>query len=128
MSDFKPVRAWRVYYGPNDWICSGGGLAPADLEDGILVVVAYETEDYEPGKPYRRILSGADWYWWDGDYVGSLADFARPQTIGYPPGRWLSPQPIYDAFPNAIAKKGVWIEDGVYEQTYALARKAHSPP
>lgn len=128
MSDFKPVRAWRVYYGPKDWICSGGGLAPADLKDGILVVVAYEMEDYEPGKPYRRILSGSDWYWWSGDYCGVLGDFVRPGTIGYPPGRWLSPQPILDAFPDAVTRKGIWVDDEVYERTRQLAQKAHAAP
>jgi len=121
MIDLKPIRGWRAYYSPTLWVCSSNGIEPANLEDAIQVVITWETRDCNPGVPYGRRLSGSDWYWWSGEYCGTLSDFVQPGIHNYPPGRWLSPKPILDHFPDAVIKKGTWLEDALYEQTYQVA-------
>jgi len=127
----KPVRAWRVYYSPDSWVCSTNGIEPEHLEDGVQVVLTWETKDCDPGIPYARRLSGSDWYFWAsteiGLFCGTLSDFVTPGTHGYPPGRWLSPEPILEQFPNAVLKQGTWIDDEIYERTYELACEVTLP-
>lgn len=128
MTDLRPIRAWRVYYSPTSWVCSSSGIEPANLEDEIQVVVTWETRDCGRGLPYSRRLSGSDWYWWSGEYCGTLSDFVQPDSHNYPPGHWLSPQPILDRFPDAVLKKGTWLEDDLYERTYRAALRAVPGP
>lgn len=127
LTELKPVRAWRAFYAPDLWHCGSAVEEATRLPDGVIVVVAYELDDWTQGQPYRRILQGSDWYFWAGEYVGYLGDFKRPHT-SKARGGWLSNKPILKAFPDAVLKKGIWVDDDAYEATLEVARKAVSAP
>lgn len=50
---------WRAYY-PDGTAVDSTEASPSDLEDGVVCIVEY----LEP--PYRELVSGGDWYVWDG--------------------------------------------------------------
>lgn len=131
-SALKPTRGWRAFYGPRLWRCGATLDEARRLPDGILVVVAYEVEDYAPGRPYRRVLAGSDWYFWVEDsagslLVGSLVDFSS-KASSVRRDHWLSNAKILRAFPDAIVKRGVWASGEEYEAARQVALKALSAP
>ena len=58
----KEIIGWRAYYADGK-VYTDFPLPPA----GLVCVMEYEARDWAPGKPYRRIVKGGDWYWFDGD-------------------------------------------------------------
>ena len=51
---------WRAYYGDGSTVDSQQ-QEPDDLADGVAGIVEF----LEP--PYRKIIDGGDWFWYDGD-------------------------------------------------------------
>jgi hypothetical protein len=95
----KDVIGWRIWYADNS-VLDSKATAWADLpNNGVQVVILYENWNHGGGKPYRQVLSGADFY------------FAAPG----PDGRDIvttSNDPeaeIVSRYPGAIIKRGSFI-------------------
>lgn len=58
----KDVIGWRIWYADNS-VLDSKTTAWTDLpSDGVQVVILYENWNHSGGKPYRQVLSGADFY------------------------------------------------------------------
>lgn len=53
------MHGWRAYY-PDGSTVDSQEVPPDDLRDGVVCIVTY----LEP--PYRELVSGGDWYIWEG--------------------------------------------------------------
>ena len=56
------LRGWIAWFA--DGKCYG--QTDALPREGVVCIVEYEEADYAPGKPYRTLIHGGDWYWIEG--------------------------------------------------------------
>lgn len=99
---------WKVWYD------DGSGLqvfhsarnrwSDIPAKPGVQVVLVCEAKQWAPGKPYRRLMRGSDWYGWRGE------ELQRDEHSGLPNGKWVSPPPELRS-----PRRGLTIQD----QTFA---------
>ena len=110
----KSIKAWRAWYADGQVYDSVGTAPDALPRTGLVCLMEYETEDYAPGRPYRRLVQQGDWYWWDGEH------WQRSQTGDW--GTW-TPQPRPDAIQSTAA-----LPEAEYDRIIALAMAAREAP
>jgi hypothetical protein len=58
------------------WYTDGSVIKSEDWRSlpstGIQSIVTYMQEEFQPGRVYREIAEGADWYWFDGEHVRTV--------------------------------------------------------
>ncbi len=81
------------------------GLTSTD----IVVIMTYQKECFAPGKHYRIMTDGCDWYWWDGKAV---------QTVRSKSDSWQDPPKGVKAI---LLKKGVMVSDDKFARISKLA-------
>jgi len=80
---------------------------------GVLVVVRYRDEEYQPGLPYRDLYNSGDWYWPGGrtpehETLGEWADppaGVKPEMLKR--GEMVDDDEMAEAVAAAVAAK-VW--------------------
>ena len=109
------IRGWRAWY--VDAVYSSAETRWEDLpDDGLQIVKIYEAEDYLPGFPYTRQLTGKDWYYIAPD--GSIEGKASEGWDG-----WV-PKPCCASH----IKRGTAVSDATFAQLNEQARVADTWP
>lgn len=91
---------WRAYY-PGGFTYDSSDTRPEELPDGILGIVEFLTP------PYRKIVDGGDWYWFDGE---------RWQATG---SKWEGTVERPEGVPDERLKRGLGISDDGWSKARA---------
>ena len=92
---------YRIWY--SDYSISIASFEEwSTLPDGIEGVVVYEDKETPAGFPYRILVSGGDWYWWDGGNIFT-------DSPNYLKGTW-NDRPI-ELCSSCIKQSGLWLDD-----------------
>lgn len=104
---------WKAWYTGGRKFDSSR-TAWADLpDDGALAIVIYFDERSADRLPQRRIMTGSDYYFRDGDIYGQNNETAEDNRRRYP---------------NASFKRGKWTTDDEMQRINAELTLARIPP
>jgi len=60
------IRGWRIYYGNKGTFDSNDGTHFDAPKENVQVVLIFFEKNDGMGRPTRQMMSGADFYFWDG--------------------------------------------------------------
>jgi hypothetical protein len=91
------IMGWRTYYADGTTVDSTEA-APEQLDHGVVGVVEF----LEP--PYRKIVCGGDWVWWDGEH------WQETDSVW---NGWVDPP---QDVPEKYVKRGAGLPDDEWER------------
>jgi hypothetical protein len=83
----------------------------------MVGVVEYAEQEWKPGHPYRRIIDGGDWFWFDGGWQRVMTHDEW--------GQWA---PAPEGVPSIRLKRGAPMEDGAWAAVQAEMMAARMAP
>lgn len=117
------VVGWRAYY-PDGETVNSRETDPTEIEDGIAGLVQFydETVPSHPDRPYRDLVTGGDWYTWDGERWSIVPSHPEP-------GEWVSREAVEEAHPDRVLVKSCEnLADDAWQILRGLMREDYEVP
>lgn len=89
MEQQKPYRGWKLFYGNGTTFSSNDGSWDKAPKKDVQILMVYEINSDSRDRPTRRVYSGCDFYFKDGDNFGQSNDIKL--VIGdFKYGGWMN--------------------------------------
>lgn len=99
-----PSRGWKLFYGDGRTFSSNDGTWDEAPDQNVQLVMVYEMKTSAMGRPTRRIYSGCDYYFKDGDEFGQSFDDIKNTRGVVKNGKWMPTEAEFDAIMNIAMK------------------------